>query len=101
MRRLFWLGIGLGVGVLVVRKATRAAQAYTPAGIAGGLSQSAGGLVESVRSFVEDVRIGMAEREQEIHEAFAHGEAFDDQFADLREDPRIGDREIFPEEHQR
>lgn len=101
MRRLFWLGIGLGVGVLVVRKATRAAQAYTPAGIAGGLSQSAGGLVESVRSFVEDVRIGMAEREQEIHEAFARGEAFDDQYADLREDPRIGDREIFPEEHQR
>ena len=101
MRRLFWLGIGLGVGVLVVRKATRAAQAYTPAGIAGGLSQSAGGLVESVRSFVEDVRIGMAEREQEIHEAFSRGEAFDDQFADLREDPRIGDREIFPEEHQR
>ncbi|MFI0796085.1 hypothetical protein ACH4OY_25895 [Micromonospora rubida] len=101
MRRLFWLGIGLAVGVVVVRKATRTAQAYTPAGIAGGLSQSAGGLVESLRSFVEDVRIGMAEREQEIHEAFARGEAFDDQFAELREDPRIGDREIFPEDHQR
>ncbi|MFC8845509.1 MULTISPECIES: hypothetical protein [unclassified Micromonospora] len=101
MKRLFWLGIGLAVGVVVVRKATRAAQAYTPAGIAGGLSQSAGGLVESLRSFVEDVRVGMAEREQEIREAFARGEAFDDQFAELREDPRIGDREIFPEEHQR
>ncbi|MEV4478085.1 hypothetical protein AB0K04_04175 [Micromonospora coxensis] len=101
MRRLFWLGIGLAVGVVVVRKATRTAQAYTPAGIAGGLSQSAGSLVESLRGFVEDVRIGMAEREQEIHEAFARGEAFDDQFAELREDPRIGDREIFPEEHQR
>ncbi|MER5701637.1 hypothetical protein ABT023_06715 [Micromonospora sp. NPDC002296] len=101
MRRLFWLGIGLAVGVVVVRKATRTAQAYTPAGIVGGLSQSAGGLVESLRSFVEDVRIGMAEREQEIHEAFARGEAFDDQFAELREDPRIGDREIFPEDHQR
>ncbi|MDI5942812.1 hypothetical protein QLR68_32800 [Micromonospora sp. DH15] len=87
--------------MVVVRKATQAAHAYTPAGIAGGLSQSAGGLVESLRSFVEDVRIGMAEREQEIHEAFARGEAFDDQFAELREDPRIGDREIFPEEHQR
>ncbi|MCW3843030.1 hypothetical protein ONA70_23300 [Micromonospora yasonensis] len=101
MRRLFWLGIGLAVGVLVVRKATRTAQAYTPAGIASGLSESAGGLVESVRSFVEDVRTGMAEREQEIHEAFAHGELYDDQFAELREAPRIGDREIFPEEHQR
>lgn len=101
MRRLFWLGIGLAVGVLVVRKATRTAQAYTPAGIASGLSESAGGLVESVRSFVDDVRAGMAEREQEIHEAFARGEAYDDQFAELREEPRIGDRESFPEEHQR
>lgn len=101
MRRLFWLGIGLAVGVLVVRKATRTAQAYTPAGIAGGLSESAGGLAESVRSFVSDVRTGMAEREQEIHEAFARGEAFDDTVADLREHPRTGDRETFPEEHQR
>jgi hypothetical protein len=101
MRRLFWLGIGLAAGVLVVRKASRAAQAYTPAGIASGLSESAGGLVESVRGFLDDVRVGMAEREQEIHEAFARGEAYDDQFAELREDPRIGDREIFPEEYQR
>ncbi|MER7444391.1 hypothetical protein [Micromonospora avicenniae] len=101
MRRLFWLGIGVAVGVLVVRKVTRTAQSYTPAGIASTLSQSAGGLAGSLRSFVADVRVGMAEREQEIHQAFAHGEAFDDQFADLREDPRIGDREIFPEEHQR
>ncbi|WP_416905234.1 hypothetical protein [Micromonospora echinospora] len=101
MRRLFWLGIGLAVGVVVVRKATRTAHAYTPQGIAGSLTESAGGLMESLRSFVEDVRIGMAEREQEIHEAFARGEAFDDQFAELREDPRIGDREIFPEEPQR
>ncbi|MEU1589890.1 hypothetical protein [Micromonospora sp. NPDC005710] len=101
MRRLFWLGIGVAVGVIVVRKATRTAQAYTPAGVASSLTESAGGLVESLRSFVEDVRVGMAEREQEIHHAFAQGEAFDDKFADLREDPRIGDREIFPEEHQR
>ncbi|GGO23132.1 hypothetical protein [Micromonospora parathelypteridis] len=101
MRRLFWLGIGVAVGVVVVRKATRTAQAYTPAGIASTVTQSAGGLLESLRSFVEDVRIGMAEREQEIHQAFAQGVAFDDQFADLREDPRIGDRDIFPEEHQR
>ncbi|MFG1840092.1 hypothetical protein ACLQ29_23460 [Micromonospora sp. DT228] len=101
MRRLFWLGIGVAVGVIVVRRATRTAQAYTPAGIASSLTESAGGLVESLRSFVEDVRVGMAEREQEIHQAFAQGEAFDDQFADLREDPRIGDRDIFPEEHQR
>ncbi|WP_433532561.1 hypothetical protein ACQPYA_11295 [Micromonospora sp. CA-263727] len=101
MKRLFWLGVGLAVGVVVVRKATRAARAYTPAGIADNLSESAGGLVEELRSFVADVRAGMAEREQEIHEAFAHGEAFDDQFAELRGEPRLGDSDIFPEEHQR
>ncbi|MFG2057948.1 DUF6167 family protein [Micromonospora sp. NPDC048930] len=100
MKRLFWLGVGLAVGVLVVRKATRTAQAYTPAGIASGLSESAGSLVESVRGFVDDVRAGMAEREQEIHEAFARGELYDDEFAELREDPRIGDREIFGEDHR-
>ena len=101
MRRLLWLGVGLAVGALVVRKLTRTAQAYTPAGIATSLTESAGSLVEELRGFVEDVRIGMAEREAEIHQAFADGVAFDDQFAELREDPRIGDRYIFPEEHQR
>ncbi len=44
--------------------------------------------MESVRGFVDDVRDGMAEREAEIHEAFAEGVAFDDEFAELREDPQ-------------
>jgi hypothetical protein len=78
MKRLLWLGIGLAVGALVVRKVTQRAQSYTPAGIAASLSESAGGLVESVRSFVDDVRDGMADREREIHAAFDEGVAFDD-----------------------
>jgi hypothetical protein len=78
MKRLLWLGIGLAVGALVVRKVTQRAQSYTPAGIAASLSESAGGLVESVRSFVDDVRDGMVEREQEIQAAFDEGVAFDD-----------------------
>jgi hypothetical protein len=101
MKRLLWLGIGLAVGALVVRKMTRTAQAYTPSGIAASLSESAGGLVETVRSFVTDVRDGMAEREQQIHAAFAEGVALDDQFAETREDLRIGDHDIFPEEGAR
>lgn len=86
MRRLLWLGIGLAVGALVVRKATRKAQEFTPAGIASSLSESAGGLMESLRSFVDDVRDGMAEREQQIHAAFAEGVLYEDRFADLRDD---------------
>ncbi len=86
MKRLLWLGVGLAVGALVVRKLTQKANEFTPSGIAGSLSESAGGLVESVRAFVDDVRVNMAEREHQIHEAFANGVAFEDQFDDLRGD---------------
>jgi hypothetical protein len=77
MKRLLWLGVGLAVGAIVVRKLTRKANEFTPSGIATSLSQSAGGLVESVRSFVDDVRAGMSEREEQIHEAFATGELYE------------------------
>ena len=86
MKRLLWLGVGVAVGAILVRKITQKANEFTPSGIATSLSESAGGLVESVRSFVEDVRAGMAEREHEIHEAFAAGELYDDKFAELRDD---------------
>jgi hypothetical protein len=79
MKRLLWLGVGLAVGALVVRKLTRKANEFTPSGIATSLSQSAGGLVESVRSFVEDVREGMTERQEQINEAFASGELYEDE----------------------
>jgi hypothetical protein len=85
MKRLIWLGIGLAVGAIVVRKVSRKAQEFTPSGIATSLSESAGGLVESLRGFVDDVRDGMAEREQQIHTAFAEGELYDDEFAELRD----------------
>ncbi|MBL7261256.1 hypothetical protein [Paractinoplanes lichenicola] len=76
MKRLLWLGVGLAVGAIVVRKLTQKANEFTPTGIATSLSQSAGGLVESVRSFVEDVRVNAAEREEQINKAFAEGELY-------------------------
>jgi hypothetical protein len=92
MKRLLWLGVGLAVGALVVRKLTRKANEFTPSGIATSLSQSAGGLVESMRSFVDDVRDGMTEREEQIHQAFAEGELFDDGLTDLDQDSQEGNR---------
>ena len=73
MKRVVWLGIGLAVGALVFRAMSRKARAYTPSGIVASARDSAGGLVESVRSFIDDVRDGMAEREDEIHNAFLDG----------------------------
>ena len=101
MRRLLWLGVGLAVGALVVRKLTRTAQSYTPEGLAARASKSAGGLVESVRSFVEDVRAGMSEREAEIHAAFAEGELYEDKFAELRDDDELGDDEIYDQQDRK
>ena len=101
MKRLLWLGVGLAVGAIAVRKLTRKANEFTPSGIATSLSESAGGLVESLRNFVEDVREGMAERENEIHQAFAAGELYSDEFADLRDDEQHGGGGRHAQEGQR
>jgi hypothetical protein len=78
VRRLFWLGIGVAVGVVVVRQIGKAAQAYSPSGLAGTARNSAAGLLDSVRDFVADVREGMAERESEIASAFEQGISLED-----------------------
>ena len=69
MRRLFWIGIGAAVGVLIVRKITKTAEAYSPKGLANSARGSAVGLLDSVRDFVEDARVAMAEREVELARA--------------------------------
>ena len=65
MRRLFWAALGASAGVLVVRKVTRTAEAYTPQGLARGIS----GLGEAIRDFADQVGAGMAEREIELRDA--------------------------------
>ncbi len=71
MRRLFYLAIGVGIGVAAVRKVSRAADRLTPSGLAGSAQRSLGGLGESVREFLDDVKMAMAQRETELHEALA------------------------------
>jgi hypothetical protein len=78
MKRLFWLGVGIAVGAVVVRQLSRTAHAYSPSGLAGSARNSAAGLWESVQDFVADVREGMAEREEEIQAAFAQGVSLSD-----------------------
>ena len=63
MRRLFWLALGVTVGVLAMRKLSKAAQKMTPSGIAGSLGAALGELSEAVRDFAVDVRAGMSEHE--------------------------------------
>jgi len=69
VRRLFWLTVGATAGVVAVRKVTRTAQAFTPAGLAS----SAGGIGDSIRYFADQVRAGMVEREAELRDALGIG----------------------------
>ena len=69
MRRLFWVALGATIGVLVVRKVTKTAQAYSPSGMAQGLSGGLFDLGEGLREMAEAVREGMAQRETELRHA--------------------------------
>ena len=69
MRRLFWVALGATVGVLVVRKVAKTAQAYSPSGLAEGLSGGLSDLGEGLREMAEAVREGMAQRETELRYA--------------------------------
>ena len=66
MRRLFWLGLGITVGALVMRRLSAAAQKLTPSGIAGSLSAGLSELAAAIGEFAGDVRTAMGEREQEL-----------------------------------
>ena len=69
MRRLFWVALGATIGVLVVHKVTRTAQAYSPSGVAQELSGSLSDLGEGLREMAQTVRESMAERETELRHA--------------------------------
>lgn len=68
IKRLFWLGVGVAVGVVVTHKAGRAAKQATPAGVAGNLGDALGELAGAIGTFGADIRAGMAERERELTE---------------------------------
>ena len=68
MRRLFWLAMGITIGVLVMRKLSKMAAKLTPGGMAQGLAASLGDLADSLRDFGADVREAMAEREAALRE---------------------------------
>ncbi len=66
MRRLFWLAMGVTIGVLVVRKLSRAADKLTPTGITGSLAEGLRDLAEAIGDFGADIRAAAAEREAEL-----------------------------------
>jgi hypothetical protein len=68
VRRLFWFGAGVAAGVALSRKVNETARKATPSGMAGQLSGAMRELAGAVGSFGADVRVGMNERERELHD---------------------------------
>lgn len=68
MRRLFWLAMGITIGVLVVRKLSMAAEAMKPQALAQRTGRGAAGLADQARLFVADVKSAMHQREDELRE---------------------------------
>jgi hypothetical protein len=66
VKRLFWLGVGLAVGVYVTRRATEAAHSLTPAGVGANLADGLRELGAGLGAFGAEVRAGMTEREREL-----------------------------------
>jgi len=48
MRRLFWLAMGITIGVLVVRKLSSAAEKLTPGSIGRQIADSLGDLADAI-----------------------------------------------------
>ena len=65
MRRLFYIAFGATAGVLVVRRVSKAANKWTPEGIAA----QAGGAGERVAEWWAEVKVLAAQREAELREA--------------------------------
>jgi hypothetical protein len=68
MKRLFWLGLGLAVGVYATRRASEAARSLTPAGVGANLADGLRELGAGLGAFGAEVRAGMTERERELTE---------------------------------
>jgi hypothetical protein len=69
MRRLFWVGLGAAMGVLIVRKLSQAAQKLTPQGVAQSFAAGLAELAEALRDFATDVRDAMSSQEAALREA--------------------------------
>jgi hypothetical protein len=65
VKRIFWLIIGIAVGVYAVTRLKKRAQVLAPEAV----QESAAKLAAAVRHFGDQVREGMAEREAELKDA--------------------------------
>jgi len=67
VKRLFWMGVGVAVGVSATRKVNQVTQRATPAGIGTSIGEGLRELGAGLGAFGAEVRAGMSEREDELY----------------------------------
>ena len=67
MKRLFWVGVGVAVGVTATRKVNELTQKATPSGIGTSLGEGLRELGAGLGAFGAEVRAGMDERSEELY----------------------------------
>ena len=73
-KRMIWVGIGIAVGVVVVRKLTKAAEKVTPGGVAERVGDAGAEMRESFKAFWADVSEAKQAKEAELLDAIERGE---------------------------
>ena len=74
MKRLFWIGVGVGLSVVVVRYGRRLVAQYVPADAAAALG-TASRLTQTAKGVLDEFSAGVAEREQELRAALLGDDA--------------------------
>lgn len=73
-KRMIWVGIGVAVGVVVVRKLTKAKESITPGGVADRVSGAGAEMRESIKAFWSDVSEAKRAKESELFDAIERGD---------------------------
>ncbi|MFC3494362.1 hypothetical protein [Glycomyces rhizosphaerae] len=74
LKRMIWVGIGIAVGVVVVRKLTKVAESVTPGGVAERVGDAGAEMKQSFKAFWADVSEAKQAKEAELFDAIERGE---------------------------
>lgn len=72
MRRLFWVGVGVGVTVMAVRWLRKQRRRYGPDAVGARVAQAGHDLRELVRVSMAEGRRAMAQKEAELRGSLGH-----------------------------
>ncbi|MCD0444900.1 hypothetical protein LO763_14880 [Glycomyces sp. A-F 0318] len=86
LKRMIWVGIGIAVGVVAVRKLTKAAHSVTPGGVAERVGDAGAEMRHSLKAFWADVSEARQAKEAELHDAIERGEDITPLLADDEDD---------------